>query len=71
MFTIRNVEIHVETTADFCPDNTGPVQEENFTVPPSRLEASGWAHDVHVVVDVNAANRSTGLVNVRDPDVQG
>lgn len=65
------LKIHVEDTADFCPGNIGPVWEQNFTIPLSRLEASGWAHDVHIVVDLTEANRSTGLVNVRDPDVQG
>jgi hypothetical protein len=65
------LKIHVEDTADFCPGNIGPVWEQNFTIPLSRLEASGWAHDVHVVVDLTEANRSTGLVNLRDPDVEG
>lgn len=65
------LRIHVEDTADFCPGNIGPVWEQNFTIPLSRLEASGWAHDVHVVVDLTEGHRSTGLVNMRDPDVAG
>lgn len=65
------LHIHVEDTADFCPGNIGPVWEQNFTIPLSRLEASGWAHDVHVVVDITEGPRSTGLVNMRDPDVTG
>lgn len=65
------LHIHVADTVDFCPGNIGPVWEQNFTIPLSRLEASGWAHDVHIVVDITEANRSTGLVNMRDPDVTG
>ncbi|GAC1361932.1 MAG: hypothetical protein NVSMB32_01660 [Actinomycetota bacterium] len=66
-----NLTIEVGDTADFCPGNIGPVFEQNFTIPLSRLEASGVAGDVHVVVTVHNSGRSTGLVNIRDPDVQG
>ena len=65
------LRIHVEDTTDFCPGNIGPAWEQDFTIPLSRLEASGWAHDVQVIVDITEANRSTGLVNMRDPDVEG
>jgi len=66
-----NLAVQVADTCDFCPGNIGPGFEQNFTIPLSRLEASGVAGDVHVNVVVHPAARSTGLVNIRDPDVDG
>ena len=66
-----NLTIRVADTCDFCPGNIGPIWEQNFTIPLSRLEASHVAGDVHIIVDVHDRGSSTALVNVRDPDVSG
>ncbi len=65
-----DLTITVNDSCDFCPGNIGPVWEQNFTIPLSRLEATGIAGDVKLTVTVHE-RRSTGLVNVRDPAVEG
>lgn len=62
--------ITVNDSCDFCPGNIGPVWEQNFTIPLSRLEATGLAGDVKLTVTLHE-RRSTGLVNLRDPAVEG
>jgi len=65
-----DLTIKIVDTVDFCPGAIGFPHVRHFTIPLSRLEASGLTHPVHLSVYLYE-NRSTGLVNMRDPDVEG
>ena len=43
---ISDFAYHVHDTVDFCPGQAGSGLEQTLTIPLSRLEASGLAHDV-------------------------
>jgi hypothetical protein len=43
---ISDFHYHCHDTVDFCPGQAGSGLEQNLTIPLSRLEATGMAHDV-------------------------
>ena len=51
--------IHVKDTVDFCPGNLGNSAQREFTLPMSKLEATGMTRDVPIAIDYNLVLRSS------------
>jgi hypothetical protein len=43
--------VHAKDTVDFCPGNMGNSWQQSYTVPMSKLEASGLTKDVPITID--------------------